>query len=119
MMKKFLIAFGLSLVLTGCSLPNFAKEIKTNRRTPKPAVHATQSSNDDLDLGTFYFNATEKGLELLNTDDDTFSVILSDKEIGDATIVDGILTFTELLPEGENVRVVNLAAYAEALKKKK
>jgi hypothetical protein len=116
MMKKMLIAFGLSLVLAGCSLPNFAKETKTNTNImPKPAVSVESS----IDSGNFYFNAGEAGLVLLNTDDDDFSVELSTQEIGEANIVDGILTFTELLPEGENVRVVNLAAYAEALKKKK
>lgn len=110
-MKKYLIVLVLPFLLFGCSL--FKKEVKkTNEIIPKPAVHV----NSNINVGNFYFNAGEAGLNLLNTDDDNFSVELSDKEIGDANIVDGILTFTELLPEGENVRVINLKAYAESLK---
>ena len=111
-MKKYLIVLGLSLALVGCSMPNFAKKDTptTNTILPKPAV----KKDKEVKVENFYFDAGEKGLVLLNTDDDDFSVELSDKEIGDANIVDGILTFTELLPEGENVRVVNLKAYAES-----
>lgn len=110
-MKKYIIAFGLSLVLVGCSFGPFSKTNDT-KIMPKPAVKTTEN----IEVGNFYFNAGENGITLLNTDDDNFSVQLSDKEIGEANIVDGILTFTELLPEGENVQAINLKAYAESLK---
>jgi len=115
-MKKYLIAFGLSVLLAGCSVP-FLKTDKETKLLPKPAVKVQNSAKTEsnLKVENFYFNAGEDGLTLLNTDDDDFSVKLSEAEIGDANIVDGILTFSELLPEGENVRVVNLKAFAEAL----
>jgi len=110
-MKKILIVLVLPILLAGCSLFDFAK--KDTKVTPKPAVKISS----DINVGNFYFNAGESGLTLLNTDDDDFSVALSEKEIGEANIIDGVLTFTELLPTGENVRVINLTAYAESLLK--
>ena len=119
-MKKYLVAFGLSILLAGCSVPflkSSEKEAQTPRPMPKPAVKVQNpaKTGSDLKVENFYFDAGENGLTLLNTDDDDFSVKLSEAEIGDANIADGILTFTELLSEGENVRVVNLKAFAEAL----
>ena len=106
-MKKYLIALGIPLVLLGCSpfSSNNADDM------PKPAVQSISTMSAE----TFYFNAGESGLTLFNTDDDNFSIELSSNSIGDANIIDGVLTFTELLDQGENVRVINLKAYAESL----
>ena len=112
-MKKSLIVFGISFLLVGCSLGSlFSKDESANISEKSTGiVNKIEESN-------FYFNAGETGLMLLNTDDDDFSIQLSDKIIGEADIADGILTFTEILDEGENVRVVNLKAYSESLSKK-
>jgi hypothetical protein len=113
-MKKLLIVFGLSLMLVGCSFSSlFSKE--DTKKTPTPSRKIVNQIKEY----NFYFNAGETGLTLLNTDDDNFSIQLSNKIIGEADIVDGILTFTEILDEGENIKVVNLKAYADMLSKKK
>ncbi len=114
-MRKYFIAFGCAFLIAGCSIPTLSKKVEPQTKTmPKPAI---KKSAKKINIENFYVDATNSGLTLLNTDDDSFSMKLSDKEIGDASITDGVLTFTELLPEGENVRVINLKAYSEKLNK--
>ena len=118
-MKRVLIVIGiLLLVVAGYlyfsrSAPESEQpktevetKVETKKTVPKPA----------LDLDDFYFTADDTGLVLKKMSDPDFEKVLTTRPVKSAELAGGILTFTEIVSGGEQMKAINLEAYAEFLR---
>ncbi len=98
-MKKILLALA-PLLLVGCSL----FEDKTVPQAPST-------------VDSFIIESGDTGLILKNSVDPSFENVLSTHPILEASIEDGILTFTEDVDSMPMTRAVNLEAFSQFLNK--
>ena len=119
-MKRVLIVIGILLLVVAGYLyfsksgpepeqpetPEMKVEAKVSKSVPKPA----------LNLDDFYFTADDTGLVLKKMSDPDFEKVLSKSPVKSAELANGILTFTEIVSGGEQMKAINLEAYAEFLR---
>ena len=96
-MKKIFLALA-PFLLAGCSL------FPTAEKTPDP-----------ITVDTFTIESGDTGLILKNSVDPSFENVLSTHPILEASIEDGILTFTENIDSVPMTQAVNLESFVEFL----
>lgn len=97
-MKKIFLGLIFPLLLAGCSL------LPAAEKTPEP-----------ITIDTFIIESGDTGLVLKNTVNTDFENVLSTHPILEATIEDGILTFTENIDSVPMTQAVNLDSFVEFL----
>lgn len=99
-MKRLLLAL-TPLLLVGCTL-------LSQEKAPEP-----------ITVDTFTIESGDTGLILKNTVDPNFENVLSTHPILEASIKDGILTFTENIDSVPITQAVNLDSFVKFLNTKK
>lgn len=131
-MKKFMIGLVCAFLLAGCSLPWGGSET-TGPDTEMPMGQENSEKNEaeidavapeemgqpafegEISVDGFFIDYGENGLILSHEANEEFQQVLSTNPILSAEIDDGILRFTEVTENMEEIKMVNLQAFVEFL----